>query len=532
MRRATDVLDRLPETRRPVTWLVLLCLLLWLPGLRAIPALDGGESQVALAARATIEAGGRVPAGLPHGLAWAQAGAVLALEGVGLHAEARARVWAYRLPSLLGGLVAVLAVFGLGRALVGRRAAFLAAAMLAGTAGLAAATQMARAEAPLLGALAVAMGLMGRAYVNPAGVTTRQAAGFWLALAAALLLGGPAGLVAPLLAGITLLAADRTAADGAAWLRALRPGWGVAAMLLPAALATALATGGPAPAPGSGVGGSGVGGWGVGVPGPVLAVLAAFPAGVLALRAIPVLWADRLQSAPRYLLAWAVPAALLAGPVAALPALMLLAAAWAMDPLRRAPPRWLHRLSAVALVGVAAAIGVVAAALPFLADGTISPIALAALPLALGLAVLVLRAGSPARAGLVAVLVAVPLNGVVLEGVLPRIAAPWIAPRLAELVRQVQPGIDGDRFGVAGYQEASVIFALGPGVHLLGSGEAAARFLAEAPGRIVAVADPQEAAFRAEATARGVLVREFGVVAGFNYSRGRRVAIGVYGVDR
>ena len=520
MRRALDLLQRLPETRWPQAWLVLLCLALWLPGLRTIPAFDGGETQLALAARATLEAGGLVPAGVPHGLAWAQAGAVLAVESLGLHPQARARIWAYRIPSVLGGLLAVLAVVGLGRALVGRRAAVLAAAMLAGTAGLVVAAHLARGEAPLLGALAVAMGLMGRAYVNPAGVTARQAAGFWLALGAALLLGGPAGLAAPLLAGITLLAADRAMANGAPWLRALRPGWGVAAMALPAVLARVLGTGGAPPAPDEAA-----------MPGMLLSALAAFPAGFLLLRALPGLWADRLQPPTRFLLAWAVPAGLLAGPVAALPALVLLAAAWAMDPLRRAPPRWLQRLSAALLVAAAGAIGLGVALLPFLADGTISPLAFTALPLAGLVALAGLRAASPARAGLAMALLGVPLAWVVMQGVVPRLTAPWLAPRLAALVQEARPGLDGDRFGVAGYQAPSLVFAIGPGTSLLGSGAAAAAFLGGAAGRIVAVADHEEAAFRAEAAARGLAVREFGVVTGFNFARDRRVAVGVFGVD-
>jgi 4-amino-4-deoxy-L-arabinose transferase-like glycosyltransferase len=216
----------------------------------------------------------------------------------------------------------------------------------------------------------------------------------------------------------------------------------------------------------------------------------------------------------------------------AYPPLMLLAAAWAMDPLRRAPPRWLRWLSVLALVGAAAGLAIAAVALPFLADGRISWIALLAVPFAALLAYAALRAlsaGMPARAGLVAVLLAIPLNWVILQGVLPRLTAPWISPRLAALVQQASPGIHDERFGVVGYHEPSLMFALGSEIRLLRNGAEAAGFLAGAPGRIVAVGDRDEAAFRAEATARGLAVREHGTVAGFNYSRGRRVAINVYG---
>jgi hypothetical protein len=173
--------------------------------------------------------------------------------------------------------------------------------------------------------------------------------------------------------------------------------------------------------------------------------------------------------------------------------------------------------------------------LPFLADGRISPVALLALPIAAALAWLPLRAlaaGQPARAGLLAVLLAVPLNWVILHGVLPRLTAPWISPRLADLVRQVQPGLPPERFGVVGYHEPSLLFALGGGINLLSDGPSAARFLAGEPGRLVAVADRQEAAFRAEAATLGLSPTEHGTLAGFNYSRGRRVAISLFGVHR
>jgi hypothetical protein len=118
----------------------------------------------------------------------------------------------------------------------------------------------------------------------------------------------------------------------------------------------------------------------------------------------------------------------------------------------------------------------------------------------------------------------------VLEGVLPRLMAPWISPRLAALVQQAAPGLPDERFGITGYHEPSLQFALGGEIRLLRDGADAARFLAGAPGRFVAVADRQEAGFRAEAAAIGLAPRERGTVAGFNYSRGRRVAIMLYGV--
>ena len=122
----------------------------------------------------------------------------------------------------------MLATFQFGRALVGRRAAFLGAALLAASILLCVEVHIAKTDAALLATVAASMGLMGRAYLSPGTFTPRQAAGFWLALGAGILLKGPIGPMVPLLAGITLAVADRRAP----WLRALRPGWGVPLMLL------------------------------------------------------------------------------------------------------------------------------------------------------------------------------------------------------------------------------------------------------------------------------------------------------------
>ncbi|WP_137179425.1 glycosyltransferase family 39 protein [Roseomonas sp. AR75] len=552
-----QLLDRLPETRRPRLWLVLLCLALWLPGFFTIAPGDRDESRFAQATRQMVQTGDYVRIRLgevernkkPAGIHWTQAGAVHALETLGVDA-ARDRIWAYRLPSLAGALIAVLATWHFGRALVGRRAAFLGAALLASCLVLTFETHIAKTDAALLGTVAIAMGLMGRAYLNPATFSARQAAGFWLVLGLSLLLKGPVGPAVPLLAGFTLAAADSAWRNSAPWLRALRPAWGVPLMLLAALpwfVAVNIATEGRFLTEALGgdmlgkVGGADENHWGP--PGYYILTfgVAAFPAAFLVLRALAGAWADRLQPATRFLLAWAVPVWLMFEAVTtklphytlpAFPALMLLAAAWAMDPLRRPPPRWLHWLSLLALVGAAAGLGIAAAILPVLADGAVSPVSLLGLPVAAAIAVLVLRelrAGQPARAGLLAVALAVPLNWVVLEGVLPRLTAPWISPRLAALVQQARPGLADTQFGVVGYHEPSLQFALGGGIALLRDGAEAALFLAAAPGRLVAVADRQAEEFRRAAAEQGIAPREHGVVAGFNYSRGRRVALTVYG---
>ena len=547
-------LDRLPETRRPGWWLALLCLLVWLPGFFSIPPGDRDESRFAQASRQMVETGDYVRIKLgevernkkPVGIHWAQAATVHTLEAVGI--PARGAIWAYRLPSLIGALLAVLATCYLGRALVGRRAAFLAAAMLAPCMVLVVETHIAKTDAALLASITAAMLLMGRAYVAPAQFTAKQVLGFWLALGAGVLLKGPIAPMVPLLAGITLLVVDRRAP----WFGALRPLWGVPLMIACAApwfIAIGIATEGRFFSEAIGddmlskVGSGEESHWGP--PGfyTFLFGITAFPSAWLVLRALPGAWADRLKPQTRFLLGWAVPVWLLFEAVAtklphyalpAYPALMLLAAAWALDPLRRPTPRWLAAIGWLALGGVALGLPIAAMAAAFYAEKRVDVFGLIGLGFGAAL-ILVLwrtaRAGQWARAALLGAVLSLPVYAAVLEGVIPRLHSVWVSPRLAAEVRAIAPGLRDRDFGVVGYHEPSLQFALGGGIALLRDGAAAAAFLAEKPGRVVAVAHRQEAAFRAAAAERGITPRDVGSITGLNYVRGRWLTLLIFKVD-
>lgn len=544
--------------RRPGLVLALLCLLLWLPGFLTLPATDRDEARFAQASRQMVESGDylRIRFGQeernkkPAGIHWLQAASVHAVEAVGL--GDRADIWPYRLPSLGGALLAVLATFHFGRVLVGRRAAFLGAAMLASSLVLVAEAHIAKTDAALLATVTVAMGLFGQAYLRPAAFTARQAAGFWLALGISVLLKGPVGPMVVLLAGVTLAVVDRGAVP---WLRALRPLWGVplmAAAALPWFVAIGIATEGRFFQQAVGgdmlakIGSGEEKHWGP--PGYYLLTfgIAAFPSAWIVLLALPAAWRDRLAQPTRFLLAWVVPSWLVFEAVQTklphytlpmFPALMLLGAAWAMDPLRRLPAsRWWRAVAVAALVGVAAGLALLALALPWYLAREVTVGGVLAVPAAALLVFMALRAaraGAWGRAGLLGALLAVPLYAAVLEGVVPRLTALWIAPRLEALLRREAPGLPAADVGIAGHHEPSVVFAIGAEVALLRNGAEAARFLAAAPsaaGRVVAVSDRAEAGFRQEAEALGLRLQELGTVTGFNYSRGRWITLILYRV--
>lgn len=538
--------------------LVLLCLGLFLPGFFNIPATDRDESRFAQASRQMVESGDyvRIRVGdedrnkKPVGIHWAQAASVHLLEATGL--GSRRDIWAYRIPSMLGAILAVLATFQFGRVLVGRRTALLAAAMLAGCMVVMVEAHIAKTDAALLASITAAMGLFGAAYLRPAFFTARHAAAFWVILGIGVLLKGPIAPMVPLLAGITLAICDRTPPWRAPWLAALRWRWGLPLMLvmvLPWMVAIGLATEGRFFS--QAIGGDMLGKVGSGDEkhwGPpgfyILTFLAAaFPAGFLVILGLRSAWMQRRQPVTRFLLAWIVPTWLVFEAVATklphytmptYPALMLLGAIWAMDPLRIEPPRWLRRAMKLAVAGVAFGLGIVALVVPWVVTRHEPLGALLALPAAALLVWLVWREmdrASWARAAVLGVVAAIPLYTSIMQLTFPRIEALWIAPRLEAILAARAPGLPAAQFGITGHAEPSTLFHIGGELHLLRRGEDAARFLRDAPGRVVAIGNRAQDDFAREAASLNLSVEELGAVDGFNYTRGRPITLRLFRVS-
>jgi 4-amino-4-deoxy-L-arabinose transferase-like glycosyltransferase len=272
-------------------------------------------------------------------------------------------------------------------------------------------------------------------------------------------------------------------------------------------------------------------------------LVAAFPAGVLALLAAPSAWAERALPRTRFLLAWIVPTWLAFEAVATklphytlptYPAIMLLAAAWAMDPLRRPPPRWLAIFARLAVAAVALGLAAVAIAVPWIVTGQEPAGALLAVPCAALLIWLVWRAMARtawARAAILGVAAAIPLYAAVMQFTFPRIEALWIAPRLQAALAEAAPNLPPSLFGITGHAEPSTLFALGGEIRFLRRGEDAARFLGGGPGRVVAVGERALDDFRREGASLGLSPREIGVVSGFNYTRGRHLTLRLFKAD-
>ena len=180
----------------------LLAALAALAGIFTLPPLDRDESRFAQATAQMLESGDFVSINFldearnkkPVGIHWLQAASVAALSS----AEAR-EIWAYRLPSMFGAILAALACFWGGQRLVGREAAFAGTALFAVTVLLGIEGGIAKTDAMLVGCTTLAMAALAQIR---AGKGKKTALLFWFAIGLGALIKGP---VTPMVAGLAVL---------------------------------------------------------------------------------------------------------------------------------------------------------------------------------------------------------------------------------------------------------------------------------------------------------------------------------------
>ena len=207
-----------------------------------------------------------------------------------------------------------------------------------------------------------------------------------------------------------------------------------------------------------------------------------------------------------------------------MPALCVLGATWAVS-ATRAPPKWFS-VPVWALFGVAAVVlGLGAAILPFVARPEWSWTLLLGIPALAAMVLLVWRTAK-ATGKLERCLAALACMPLVIWGVLGIDVAHdsplWIAPRIAAIRDAISPDAP---LATVGFAEPSLPFLAGTSTLLLSGGAAGAQFLADGPGRVLAVESRDLAAFNA---ANHVTSRIVGEVDGFNYSNGHHVAITMF----
>lgn len=540
-------LDRYIAGWRGPLLAALVALLAGLPVLALLPPLDRDESRYAQATSQMLETGDFVDIRFqdeprwkkPVGIYWMQAAAVAATSGV----ESRA-IQPYRIPSILGAMLAAAACAWVGAAMFGARAGFLAGAMLGASFLLSTEAGIAKTDAMLCGAVTLAMAALARIYLaTRAGEPPKRPHKllFWSALGLSILVKGPIGLVVIVPAMLLLSLWDRNIA----WLRRLGWGWGlplVALIVGPWALAITIATDGGfwreaiggdlAPKLAGGHESHGA------PPGTYLGLIALtfFPAALLLPAAVATAWTRRAEPAIRFLVCWLVPAWLIFEltptklvhynlPVFG--ALALLAAA----ALTRPVGRWSRYIGAAltVVVGVLLAAAVVAGLTEFgrSTAQTWATITIVFSVLAGLIGAFLLLHRAPAPAVIASLALGVVAHGA-LAGTLRQLKPLSVSPRLQQVLeradlhpRQGRPG----PVAIAGFHEPSFVFLTGRDTELTDA-EGAARALAE--GRPAIVEERQAQGFREAAARLGVTGRSVGVVNGHNYSQGDDVSLTVY----
>ncbi len=198
--------------------LAVLVLLMAVPGLGSLPVIDRDEARYAQASVQMLESGDfvnirfqdRARNKKPAGAYWAQALSVRAFSD-----PAARQIWAHRLPSVLAGLLAVLATYLAGIRLVGRESAFYGAAFLAVSFMFVFEAHIAKTDAILLGFSSLSLAALARLRQN--GNARGAAVLFWFALGCAVMVKGPILPVLLLLCLGTLTLWEREAG----WLRKL-----------------------------------------------------------------------------------------------------------------------------------------------------------------------------------------------------------------------------------------------------------------------------------------------------------------------
>lgn len=542
---------------QPRDWLLLLvaALALFLPGWASLPPTDRDESRYVVTSERMADTGDivdlrfqDVPRYLqPAGIYWMQAAATTIFDS-----PAHDSVWPYRIPSLLGALLAVLLTGLAGARLLGREAGIAAALMLAACFSLNFEARIAKIDAALLAAITAAQLALLSAYHDPKAVSRGKAAVFWAALGVGLMLKGPVILV---VTGTTILALaiwDR----GAAWLKALRPAWGPLVTLAIAApwfIAIGIMTDGEFYERAlvrnfvSKIGDSEQGHRGP--PGYHLAlfVLAFWPASLLAFRAVGYAWRERATPLVRFLLCWIAPTWVVFEFVATklphyvlptYPAIALLASAALFDPKVAAlasASKWRGVLFGFATALWLVISAVVAAAAPVVLWQLGNVVSVAAI--ALGVITLTAIAYSlwlTWKRDWVKAVGAMTVGAALAWTNLYMIAAPqldglWLSPRIAAAARAART-CDDAVLVTAPYNEPSLIFLYGRDrTKLATTGEEAAEaFATNARCGIALVGAAERDAFLARAGALGLHPDAMGRIDGRNYSNNDTLELTFY----
>lgn len=536
--------------------LLLLTLVLFVPGQWTVPPLDRDEPRFTQATKQMLETGDYVDIRFqdearhkkPVGIYWLQAAAVK-VTGHGPEAA----LWVYRLPSITGAIVSVLAAFWMARAFMGPAGALVAAGFVAMAIIVGVEARLAKTDATLFATILIAQGALARIWLKETG-KRQWALGFlfWTALAASVLVKGPVG---PMVVGFTV-AGLMVLRRKVSWFKAASPILGLIwfiALVSPWFVAIWIATDGTFFTEAIGkdlLGKVGQGQESHGAP-PLTHLGAMFgtfwPLPAFLLLALPLIWRERTSPLVVFAVSWFVPSWVVFEIVATklphytlplLPALALPVAAALIEGAGQASPKWLKWISALLLSVPAVGLAVVAFGGPFVFGLWPSPPGVVVLGIGAAFGVIaaakLLRGPAlyalPATVG-TALCIAIGIWGFV--G--PALTTIWVSPRLVAAMDEIPGCADKSARQVvtSGFHEPSFIFLEGTKTQIVPAERAANFLLAESSQtdgicRIAAVESRQEAAFLEEAKKIGLVPEVQKRVEGLNINGGDEVDIGLY----
>lgn len=523
-----------------------------LAGVFSMPPLDRDEARFAQATAQMLETGDYISIRFqddernkkPGGIYWLQAASVRAFSSV----DAR-EIWAYRLPSVAGAVLAAIFTYVAGARLFGPSVGFFAAILLASAPAVACEATIAKTDAMLLGCVAAAQAAF--AHMCAAISEERRARYFWpllfwVSIGAGVLIKGPIILMITAFTAAAMF----IRAPKAGWLQALHPATGafiLALMIGPWAYAINEATEGRFVT-------EAIGGDMLskitdakeshgGPPGyySLLAFVLFWPAAALIVPGVRAAFKDRASWQSWFLLGWAAPAWVLFEltatklphytlPVYPAIALMAANAAFSATPSQELT---IHRVGAGAYAVVGLILAAVIGSLPvFYQQGQLTPFCFSA---AAALALATIAAASlfwrlrTATAIIAASLVSSALAWTLLGGVLPNLDKLTLSPRISSAIDDagLHPLRDGAAPSIlSGYSEPSAIFLLGTKT-ILADGREAADFFVKTR-RAAVIEAQQERAFLGRLNEIGGGAAKFAVIEGINYSNGKSVTLSIY----
>lgn len=540
-------------------FLVFSTFLLLLPGRASIPPFDRDEPRYMQATAQMLETRDFIDVRFqdkprylqPAGIYWLEAAAV-ALTGT---LPDRA-VWAYRIPSLVAMTAATGLTAWMGAILFTPAAGLISGALLATSVLVEAEGRMATIDSMLLLAVLLAefsllLVLEDRSKDRETPIVTSLL--FWSALGCGLMLKGPVILIPGLGTPLCLALVEKNGA----WLQRLRFRWGWVVMLaivLPWCVAIGLVSHGEFFQHSVGrnfLGKIGQGQEAHGAPPGfhlLVFILAFWPGSFFAAAALPFLWARRKSWQIQYLLCWMIPHWVVFELIATklphyvlpiYPAIALFTGAalcCSGDKWNWPQNKW-GRIVLFSYGGLYLAVGmtlsVAGIIISEIVQGSVPAeawlIAVGSFPLLILSAQAVIKMHMK-RAAIYAMSSAVLIYTGLFLGVIPRLQAIWLSPRLTTLVDQHLLCPDTEVVS-SSFSEPSFVFLMHGHVKFDNSKNAALMLASNKSCGLALVGRRDEKTFNEALLEKSIQVIEYGRVKGFNYSTGKWLDIGLYGVS-